>query len=191
MSPKNKQKDKKEVKAVVLDYLPHGYEDDKRPIPQREPVIIAVGTEQFKFFELIAKPDRAISPHDIVYIGDGERKDVERVKRRLSYDELTQTAKKELKDAIEECVAANEQKYVAFYNTSRYFSLTKHMLHLLGYSTQKVTAFINEREKKPFESLADIKARVKSSKTPEKRISERIFLELTNPNEGHLLFTTK
>ena len=191
MSPKNKRRDKKEINAVVLDYLPHGYEDDKRPMPQREPVIIAVGTEQFKFFELIAKPDRAINPQDIVYIGDGERKDVERVKRRISYDELTQTAKKELKDAIEECVAANEQKYVAFYNTSRYFSLTKHMLHLLGYSTQKVTAIVKEREKKQFASLADIKARVKSSKTPEEHISERVLLELTNPNEKHRLFTIK
>ena len=66
MPPKTERNDKKEVEAVVLDYLQWGYADDKRPLNQREPIILAVGTDQFKLLELIAKKDRPINLHDIV-----------------------------------------------------------------------------------------------------------------------------
>ena len=100
MPPKTERADKKEVEAIVLDFLQWGYADDKRPLNQREPVILAVGTDQFKLLELIPKRNYAINLHDKVYIGDGERKVVERVKRRISYDELTNTAKGELEPVI-------------------------------------------------------------------------------------------
>ena len=61
------------MEAIVLDYLQWGYAGDKRPLNQRESIILAVGTDQFKLLELTAKKDKAINLHDIVYIGDGER----------------------------------------------------------------------------------------------------------------------
>ena len=79
MPPKTERTDKKEVEAIVLDYLQWGYAGDKRPLNQREPIILAVGTDQFKLLELTAKKDKAINLHDVVYIGDGERKVVDRV----------------------------------------------------------------------------------------------------------------
>ena len=63
MPPKTERADKKEVEAIVLDFLQWGYADDKRPLNQREPVILAVGTDQFKLLELIPKRNYAINLH--------------------------------------------------------------------------------------------------------------------------------
>ena len=192
MPPKTERNDKKEVEAVVLDYLQWGYADDKRPLNQREPIILAVGTDQFKLLELIAKKDRPINLHDIVYIGDGERKNVERVKRRVSYEELTPTAKGELESSVEEIIAANEARYIEFYNTSVPMSLKMHMLNLLpGFGKKTLADTLAERQKKPFESFADIKARVKTLQKPERFIRERVLLELENPDEKYHVFTSK
>ena len=192
MPPKTDRKDKKEVEAVVLDFLQWGYAEDKRPLNQREPIILAIGTDQFKLLELIAKKDRAINLHDKVYIGDGERKVVERVKRRLSYDELTPTAKGEVEQVVDEIVAETEARFVEFYNTSVPVSLKMHMLNLLpGFGKKTLSDTLAERQKKPFESFADIKARVKTLQKPERFIRERILLEMENPDEKYHLFTSK
>ncbi len=192
MPPKTDRKDKKEVEAVVLDFLQWGYAEDKRPLNQREPIILAIGTDQFKLLELIAKKDRAINLHDKVYIGDGERKVVERVKRRLSFDELTPTAKGEVEQVVDEIVAETEARFVEFYNTSVPVSLKMHMLNLLpGFGKKTLSDTLAERQKKPFESFADIKARVKTLQKPERFIRERILLELENPDEKYHLFTSK
>ena len=67
-----------------------------------------------------------------------------------------------------------------------------HMLNLLpGFGKKTLTDTLTEREKKPFESFADIKARVKTLQKPEKFILERIMLELENPEEKYHLFTSK
>ena len=192
MPPKTEKADKKEVEAVVLDYLQWGYASDRRPLNQRESIILAIGTEQFKLLELIAKRDVAINLHDRVYIGDEERKQVERVKRRMSYNELTPTAKGELEPAIEEIVAESEVRFIEFYNTAVPISLKMHMLNLLpGFGKKTLTDTLTEREKKPFESFDDIRARVKTLQKPEKFICERILLELENPEEKYHLFTSK
>ncbi len=192
MPPRTEKADKKEVEAVVLDYLQWGYASDRRPLNQRESIILAIGTEQFKLLELIAKRDVAINLHDRVYIGDEERKQVERVKRRMSYSELTPTAKGELEPAIEEIVAESEVRFIEFYNTAVPISLKMHMLNLLpGFGKKTLTDTLTEREKKPFASFDDIRARVKTLQKPEKFICERIMLELENPEEKYHLFTSK
>ncbi|MDO5845557.1 MAG: DUF655 domain-containing protein [Methanocorpusculum sp.] len=192
MPPKTERADKKEVEAIVLDFLQWGYASDKRPLNQRESIIIAVGTDQFKLLELIVKRDRAVNLHDTVYIGDGERPVVERVKRRLVYAELTPTAKGELEPAVEEIIGASESRFVEFYNTAVPMSLKMHMLNLLpGFGKKTLTDTLSERQKKPFESFEDIKARVKTLQKPEKFIRERIMLELENPEEKYHLFTSK
>ena len=184
MPPKTERADKKEVEAIVLDFLQWGYADDKRPLNQREPVILAVGTDQFKLLELIPKRNYAINLHDKVYIGDGERKVVERVKRRISYDELTNTAKGELEPVISMIIAETEPRFVKFYNEAVPISLKLHMLNLLpGFGKKTLTDTLTERQKKPFESFEDIRSRVKTLAKPEKFILERIMLELENPDE--------
>ncbi|HJJ29186.1 MAG TPA: DUF655 domain-containing protein [Methanocorpusculum sp.] len=191
MPPKTDRADKKEVEAVVLDYLQWGYASDKRPLNQREPVILAVGVDQFKLLELIAKKDVTVNLHDRVYIGDGLRPQVERVKRRIAYSELTPTAKGELEVVVDALVKETEPRFVEFYNTAVPISLKMHMLNLLpGFGKKSLNDTLAERQKKPFESFDDMRARIKSMK-PEKFIRERILLELEEPDEKYHVFTSK
>jgi putative nucleotide binding protein len=48
-----------------------------------------------------------------------------------------------------------------------------------------------EREKKPFESFADISHRIKSIPHPEKMVANRILEELEDPNVKYHVFTSK
>ncbi len=183
--------DKKEVNAVVLDVLQKGHPDDPRPVFKREPIIQAIGTNQFKLLELVPKSTE-IQIHDNVYIGDGERDRIERVKRRISYDELTQTAKVELPFVIEQLVAEKEPEFVQFFNKSISITPKLHMLHLLpGIGKKLMWEILAEREKKPFESFADISQRIKSIPHPEKMVANRILEELQDPNIKYHVFTSR
>jgi len=183
--------DKKEVNAIVLDVLMKGHPADPRPVFKREPIIQAVGVSQFKLLELIPK-SLEIQIHENVYIGDGEREKIERVKRRISYEELTQTARIELPFVVEQLVAEKEQEYVQFFNKSISITPKLHMLHLLpGIGKKLMWEILEEREKKPFESFADISHRIKSIPHPEKMVANRILEELQDPNVKYHVFTSK
>jgi putative nucleotide binding protein len=183
--------DKKEVNAIVLDVLLKGHPDDPRPPFKREPLVQAVGTAQFKLLELVPK-GLEIQIYESVYIGDGEREKIERVKRRIGYDELTQTAKVELPFVVEKIVQEKESEYVQFFNKSISISPKLHMLHLLpGIGKKLMWEILEEREKKPFESFAEISQRIKSIPHPEKMIISRILEELEDQNIKYHLFTSR
>ncbi len=183
--------EKKEIYAIVLDVLLKGHPDDPRPIFKREPLVQAVGVSQFKLLELIPKTTD-IQLHENVYIGDGEREKIERVKRRISYDDLTQTAKLELPFAVEKIVRENESEFVQFFNKSISISPKLHMLHLLpGIGKKLMWEVLREREKKPFESFADISQRIKSIPHPDKMVIARVMEELQDPNVKYHLFTSR
>jgi putative nucleotide binding protein len=183
--------DKKELNAIVLDVLMKGHPDDPRPVFKREPIVQAVGVAQFKLLELVPKT-LDLQIHEKVYIGDGEREKIERVKRRISYDELTQTARLELPYVVEQLVAEKEPEFVQFFNKSISITPKLHMLHLLpGIGKKLMWEILEEREKKPFESFADISQRIKSIPHPEKMVANRILEELQDPNVKYHVFTSK
>ena len=183
--------DKKELYAVVLDYLPMGHGDARRPQYKKEPLVQAVGTDQFKLLELVPKnPD--IQTGEDVYIGDKERDKIERVKRRIGYEDLTQTAKLELPYAIESIVLKNEGRYVDFFNKAVPITSKQHMLHLLpGIGKKLMWEILDERNKKPFENFSDISSRIKTIPHPEQMIIKRIVEEIEDPNIKYHLFTSK
>jgi putative nucleotide binding protein len=184
--------EKKEENAVVIDILPMGYASDQRPVYKREPVILAVGVDQFKLLELVPKPGADIQVYDRVYIGDADREKVERVKRRMSYEDLTATAKLELPFVIEKIVRENEARFVDFFNKSVSITPKFHMLHLLpGIGKKLLWEVIEQREKKPFESFADISGRIKSLPHPDRMIVSRILHEIEDPDEKYHIFTSR
>jgi putative nucleotide binding protein len=183
--------EKKEVNAIVLDVLQRGHPEDPRPVFKREAIVQAVGISQFKLLELVPKL-LSIQIHELVYIGEGEREKIERVKRRISYDELTQTAKVELPFVVEQLVKEKELEFVQFFNKSISITPKLHMLHLLpGIGKKLMWEILTEREKKPFESFADISQRIKSIPHPEKMVVNRILEELQDPNVKYHVFTSK
>ena len=184
--------EKKEVNAIVLDVLMKGHSNDPRPQFKREPVVQAMGLEQFKLLELIPKATAEISLHETVYIGDGDRPKVERVKRRVRYDELTPTAKLELPFMVEQVVMERETDFVQFFNKSVPITPKMHMLHLLpGIGKKLMWEIIESRGRKPFENFQDIAQRIKSLPHPEKMIIARIMEELQDPEVKYHVFTTK
>jgi putative nucleotide binding protein len=183
--------EKKEVNAVVLDILQKGYANDPRPVYKREPLIQAVGIDQFKLLELVPKSP-TIGIHEKVYIGDEEREKIERVKRRLGYEELTPTARLELPYAVEKIVHENEGRFVQFFNKAISITPRLHMLHLLpGIGKKLMWEILAEREKKPFQSFEDIRQRIKTITKPEKMIINRILQEIEDPETKYRVFTTK
>jgi len=184
--------DKKEVNAIVLDVLMKGHPDDPRPTFKREPIVQAMGLEQFKLLELVPKQTAIINLYDKVYIGDAERDKIERVKRRISYDDLTPTARGELPFIIEKLVKEREPEFVAFFNKSISITPRLHMLHLLpGIGKKLMWEILETRSKKQFGNFADISARIKAIPHPEKMIHGRIMEELQDPDVKYHVFTSK
>jgi putative nucleotide binding protein len=183
--------DKKELYGVVLDILPIGHADPRRPQFRKEPLVQAVGVDQFKLLELVPK-SQDIAIHDTVYIGDREREKIERVKRRIGYEELSSIARLELPFAIERIVRENDSRFIDFFNKAISVTPKLHMLHLLpGIGKKLMWEILDERQKKPFESFQDISERIKAIPHPEQMIIKRILEEIEDPEVKYHLFTSK
>jgi len=178
--------------VYVLDYLPNGQPGARGA--RIEPIVYAVGESEFRLFELVAKPKVAIQFEDRLYIGaeTTRRTEIDHVKRRIKYDELSATAQGELEYAIIAIVMANEQKYLRFYNESEALSLKKHALEELpGLGKKTMLAILDERKKGPFTSFADLSSRVTSLKQPEAYIARRIIEEIASSDHKHFLFVPR
>ncbi len=187
---RDKRKEKRlEDYAYVIDFLPYGHPDDKRPIHKREPLAQLVGENYFTLLEVSVKKDKSPLIMDRLYIGKGERDVVNKIKRKLRYDDLTPAAKSELPYVLEHIVKQNEQKYVEFFNKAESITTRLHQLELLpGIGKKTMWAILEERKKEPFKSFEDIVKRVRITH-PVKLIVSRIIYELKNPDVKYKLFT--
>lgn len=175
----------KEQGAIVLDFLPHGYPTQKG---RRNPVVQAVGKEHFVLLELAPKKDIFLQPYEDVYIGEGKREKIHHIMGRLMLERLTPAARTELDYIVQEQVNKNEKRFVEFFNTAQPRGLRMHALELIpGIGKQHMWEIIEERQKKPFTSFADLRDRVRLMPDPEKAIVRRILNEIQG-KEKHRLF---
>jgi len=181
----------KEEKAVVLDFLPNGYPFDPRPSHIKNAIAQAIGSRHFVLLELVPKKGIYLQPHEDVYIGEGKRDKIHHIIGKLPISKLTQTAKSELSYVISDSVKQNEKQFVDFFNKSQPLSTRMHQLELLpGLGKKHMWEIVEARSEKPFESFADLKARVRLMPDPEKLIMKRVMMELEG-NEKHNLFVDK
>jgi putative nucleotide binding protein len=181
--------------AIILDFLPTGHPEDKRPIYKREPIAIGIGESFFSLLELIPKKGVTLTSQERVYLGKEERDKIDFIKRRIPYDVLTPAAKTELDAAIEKIIEGNEKKFVDFFNESGPISVRFHQLELLpGIGNKLMWEVLEERKKKPFESFDDISKRIKTIPHPKDLIVKRIELELSGERQvgkgKYKIFTT-
>ncbi|MDO5861526.1 MAG: DUF655 domain-containing protein [Thermoplasmata archaeon] len=179
--------------AYILDWLPQGAPGGN--FGRREPLIYAVGDEEFKLFELVPKANAQVTIGDRTYIGkdtaEVKRDVVDHVKRRIGFNELTNNAQTELEYAIDSIVIAHQDRFIRFFNEAEAISLRKHMLEELpGLGKKSMTAIIDERRKGPFKDFADLTERT-GIKTPEKFISARIVLEISDPERKRYIFVSR
>ena len=161
--------------AYILDFLPQGIPNNRRF--KREPIAFGLGESEFKILELIPTEGVNLQIGDRVYIGkDLEKRDkVLHVKRRIRFNDITNTAQTELPYIILEIVKNNEERYVKFYNDAQPISTRFHMLELLpGLGKKTMWAIIDARKKSDFQSFKDITERMGSHFQPEKFIIKRI-----------------
>lgn len=154
---------------------------------KKEPVAQAIGKEHFSLLELVIRSDAKVSLREEVYIGQDKREKVQYIKGRLEFNNLTATARNELKDVVNDLVKKNEQRFVEFFNKTGAITIRQHSLELLPNIGKKhMISIIDEREKRPFESFKDITDRVKLMPDPHRVIVERILEELEGKSKYHL-----
>ena len=175
--------------AYILDYLQQGL-----GFKNKEPVCYAVGDNEFKLFELVPKANAIINLDDRVYIGKEAdlRKEIDHVKRRIGYEELTVTAVKELDFVVREIVENNQEKFIRFYNEAGPISIKKHLLEELpGLGKKTVGEILTARKAGPFKDFEDLKTRVPMLKDPAKLITDRIILEISDRERRHYIFIVR
>ena len=161
--------------AVVLDFLPQGYPTEKGF--KRTPIVQLFGETHFSLLEAI--PRGHLASHERVFIGKGDRRKINHIKRRLTFDDLTSSAKAELPYAVEEVVERTEQRFVDFFNTCRPITIRFHQLELLsGVGKKLMNEILNQRRREKFTGFDDIKKRIPSVPDPKKMIAKRIVLEI-------------
>lgn len=169
----------------VLDFLEHGKAGGKD-----EPVAQGIGTEHFNLLEVVMREDHRPKGGEELYIGSGERDEVKYIKDRISYDDLTGNAKKELKYVLQALIQENEDQFVEFFNSATPVTPRRHAFELLpGVGTKHMENLLEEREKEDFESLEDIKDRVSTMPDPEGLVVERIIQELKGETKTKLFLS--
>ena len=81
-----------EEAAYVLDFIPEG-RVRRRGEFIAEPIVQLVGEEFFTLLEATVKPNMTVQLYERVYIGKEGREKIDRILGRISFDELTATAK--------------------------------------------------------------------------------------------------
>jgi putative nucleotide binding protein len=174
----------------VLDYLPYGKVVDGSAGFQKKPLVQAVGDKKFTLMELVPKSGVIPEIQSRVYIGQGDRNEIDHVKQRIGYSDLTTGAILELPYILEACVRYQEERFVKFFNDAHSITTRLHMLELLpGIGKKLMWSIIDERKKGEFKSFQNIRERIPSLHDPAKVISHRIEEELKDDFIKYRLFT--
>ncbi len=173
--------------AYVLDYLPEGYMNIETGRRKGIPTAQVIGEKAFTLLEIIPKVDLML--HERIFVGKGNRDKVLKINRKLSYDDLTATAKAELPYVVQEIVRNNEERFVKFFNEAPPITNRLHSLELLpGVGKKTMWEIIDARTEKPFESFEDLRHRIKGIHDPAVMIANRIVEELQG-RDRYRLFT--
>jgi putative nucleotide binding protein len=165
--------------GIVLDFLPQGHPDDPRPMHLREPIAQILGDTFFTLLEAVPLKGVSMMPHERVYIGRDKRDKVERVKRRIGYEELTAAAKAELPTAVENLVSAFPERFIEFFNRAAPLTTRFHQLELIpGIGKKLMWNILEERKRAPFADFKDLANRIRALPHPEKLVAKRIVAEL-------------
>ncbi|MCF2135823.1 MAG: DUF655 domain-containing protein [Candidatus Thorarchaeota archaeon] len=166
-----------ESHAYILAVIPPKvYLRDTRP--RGITVAQAVGESYFTLLEVVPNRGANLRPHERVSLDRSARNRIERVSRRLRYEDLTPESTAELPLVVEMIVTKHESKFVQFFNEAPPITTRKHSLQLLpGIGQTLMWALLEERKKEPFRNFEDISDRTKLQ-NPKKVVTARIIQEL-------------
>ncbi|MEM4295794.1 MAG: DUF655 domain-containing protein [Candidatus Anstonellales archaeon] len=160
----------------ILDAIPYGSKYKGQAYG------IGIGEKFFVLLEVTFKKDKQLpNIGQRVYVGKeiNKRDVVDKIKRRISYQELTTTAKENLQSVLKKIVESQQDRFVSFINTAGPLSVRIHQLEQLpGIGKKNLEQIIAEREKEAFKDFADIKKRVTTWQDPILSIVLRIIEEI-------------
>ncbi|MCI4334991.1 MAG: DUF655 domain-containing protein [Thermoplasmata archaeon] len=174
--------------AHILDYLPTGRASEHGF--RREPVGLAVGENELKLLELVARPGQVLSVGSRIPLlpMDGVAPPIDHVRRRLAYGELTTSARAQLPEALERVVAADPARYLRLFNEAPAVSRRFNLLELLpGVGKRTMLAIVEERRRGPFQSFAELESRLRLSR-PDRWVAARIAQEMEGAPDKYRLF---
>ena len=178
------RKMEKEEYAIILDFLPYGYPLENKMMP----IAQAIGSKEFTLLQLIPRRGIKLEVGENVYIGEGKRDKIYYILGRLPGIKLTENARIQLQEFVEKEIAKNDVKFIDFFNNAQAINTRLHQLELLpGFGKKHTHAIIEERNKKPFESIEDLKTRVSNLPDPKKSIEKRFLQEIIS-KEKYPLF---
>ncbi|MCL5100511.1 MAG: DUF655 domain-containing protein [Candidatus Marsarchaeota archaeon] len=177
------RKDDLEEYGVVLDFLPSGRSFSVRS----EPIVQLLGDNKFTLLEAVPK-STDIKVGERLYIGKGVRDKIALIKGRLNFENLTEGSKNELPNAISSIIQREEQRFISFFNNASPLNIRMHSLELLpGVGKKHLSAILDAREEKPFESFNDLSQRVPLLQDPIKLLTERVLIELRGDTRFFIL----
>ncbi|MEM3326544.1 MAG: DUF655 domain-containing protein [Thermoproteus sp.] len=133
----------------------------RREFPRDSSYAHILGEDHFTLLEVTLKPGAKVEIGERVYIGPGQRDKVDKIVRRIRYEDLQPPAREALAQIVRQIVASQEQRFVDWFNKAGPLTIKMHSLELLqGIGKKKVQEILAERRKKPFENYEDIKKRV-------------------------------
>jgi putative nucleotide binding protein len=172
--------------GIVLDFLPHGRTEDDRPQYEQSPLAFAVGKAEFRLVELELESDADVSIGDHLPLAEGGPI---ASMREIDYGDLPGGAQSELEYAVEDLVADNEDRFVDFYNEAQPITLRLHQLNLLpGIGKKLRNNVLDERDRRPFESFADLESRVSGLHNSRDVLVERILEKLREDDLKYRIF---
>jgi putative nucleotide binding protein len=175
----------KEEYAIILDFLPYGYPLENKMMPLGQ----AIGDKNCVLLQLIPRRGIKLEVGERVYIGEGKREKVYYILGKLPENKITETAREQLSEFIKKKVKKDEKSFIDFFNKAEAINTRLHQFELLpGFGKKHTESILEERNKKLFESLEDLKKRVSNLPDPKKAIEKRILEEITG-KEKYILFT--
>jgi len=149
----------------------------------------AIVYDSCTLLQLVPRRGIKLEVGERVYIGEGKREKVYYILGKLPENKLTETAREQLAEFIKKKVEKDEKKFIDFFNKAEAINTRLHQFELLpGFGKKHTEAILEERNKKSFESLEDLKKRVSNLPDPKKAIEKRILEEITG-KEKYILFT--
>ena len=175
---------KYEEYAYVLDFNARGKSTTVRG---REGIIItAIGEDRLTLLEVLGVPNSTFEVGEKIYIGKEGRTKVLSVLGKMEYEKISDSAKSELSSVVDNIVATNEKRFVDYLNNAQPLTPRIHALELIpGIGKTYMKVMLEERDKKKFESFAELQERV-GLKEPVKHISQRILEEVTGETRMNL-----
>jgi len=175
-----------EEEGIVLDILSYPRGKYRVRLPQGSRVVQLLGTSMFTLLEASLLPGETAEPLEVLKVGKESRDRIHKVLGRISYEELSPTARAELPVAVESIIRRDEQRFVAFFNHAGYVTPRMHAFDLLpGIGKKTVEVLLRSR---PFSSFEDIEK--KCGFDPVAKLKERILQELMG-TERHFLFVRR